>query len=75
MVSDRIYQIDGNEWYFTVRGNQAMGPYATYHEADAALDAYVDRYRSRIEGRSRGRRWPRSLQPSRLLRRSAPRHT
>jgi hypothetical protein len=73
MSRDRLYQHDNEQWYFSVRGNQAVGPFATYHEASQALTSHVNNCRQRVEGRFF---WPRGLNPTRLLRRSStePRH-
>jgi len=73
MSRDRLYQLDDEQWYFNVRGNQAVGPFATQHEANQALSSHVNACRRRLES---GFFWPRALNPSRLLRRtsSEPRH-
>ncbi|MCH8141232.1 MAG: hypothetical protein IH908_06505 [Proteobacteria bacterium] len=72
MDTDRIYQGENDRWFFNVRGNEAMGPYETYPDADRALAKHVNHYRSRTDVKAR---WPRMLHPSRLWRRSAARHT
>ena len=72
MNTDRIYQGENDQWYFNIRGSQAMGPYETYLEADRELTKHVSHYRSRTTLKVH---WPRMLHPSRLLRRSATRHT
>lgn len=41
MNTDRIYQDDDDRWYFNVRGNLAKGPYASYKEAEDALNLHV----------------------------------
>ena len=41
MEQQRIYQGEDAQWYFNVRGNQSMGPYSTYHNAETALKAHV----------------------------------
>ena len=50
MKSDRIYQRADQQWYFTVRGNQAKGPYADYDKAKKALDSHIRQCRRRIDG-------------------------
>ena len=72
MNTDRIYQGENDAWYFNVRGDRAMGPYATYHEANRALSDHVAHYTAKLDGRLR---IPRFFSPGRLMRRSAPRHT
>ena len=49
MDTERIYQGEDAQWYFHVRGNQQMGPFATNGEAEAALDAHVAACRRRLE--------------------------
>lgn len=73
MSRDRIYQLEDEQWYFNVRGNQSLGPFATHHEAHQALTAHVNNCRRRFESVLF---WPRGLSPARLLRRtsSEPRH-
>ncbi len=72
MTTDRVYQGDDNQWYFNIRGNQPLGPFETYHLAEKALHDHVSRHSARVSSRIR---WPRVLKPTRILRRSAPRHT
>ena len=48
MDSDRIYQHNDDQWYFNVRGNQAMGPYATHLDASTALDKHVGACHRRV---------------------------
>lgn len=73
MSPDRLHQREDELWYFNVRGNQVVGPFVTYHDASQALTSHVNNCRQRLEGRLM---WPRSLTPSRLLRRAStePRH-
>ena len=72
MTSERIYQGEDQGWYFSIRGNQAMGPFLTYPDAESALEAHVESCQHRISG---SLRWPRSWHPLRTLRRSAARHS
>ena len=41
MNTDRIYQDDDDRWYFNVRGNLAKGPFASFNEAEDALNLHV----------------------------------
>ena len=68
MNSERIYQADDEQWYFSVRGNQARGPYPSFHDADTALGAHISRCRQRIDAPL----WPRSLGPFKLGRQKSP---
>ena len=74
MQTDRIFQGEDQQWYFNVRGNQAVGPFASLQDADDALSRHVTTCKRRTELTSP---WPRDWNPVRLLRRaaSAPRHT
>jgi hypothetical protein len=67
MDPNRLYQRDDEHWYFNVRGNHAVGPFITHHEASQALSSHVDNCRQRVEAKPS---WPRGLNLSRLLRRS-----
>lgn len=74
MTTDRIFQGEDAQWYFNVRGNQAVGPFATFADAGNALDAHVKACKRRTDLTLA---WPREWNPVRLLRRgtSTPRHT
>ncbi len=72
--ADRIFQGEDQQWYFNVRGNQAVGPFPSRGDAGDALTAHVRVCQRRTDAISP---WPRDWSPARLLRRSAttPRHT
>ncbi|MFW6092919.1 MAG: hypothetical protein ACODAC_03020 [Pseudomonadota bacterium] len=74
MKTERIFQGEDQQWYFNVRGNQAVGPFASFGDAADALSEHVRTCKRRIDFAFA---WPRGLSPTRLLRRapSAPRHT
>lgn len=70
--TDRIYQGEDQQWYFNVRGNQAVGPFASQHEAGAALRAHVKTCKRRTDFTLP---WLQDWNPAKLLRRAAaPRH-
>jgi hypothetical protein len=68
MATDRIFQGEDQQWYFNVRGNQAVGPFATSQLAAEALIRHVRTCKRRTE---LAVPWPRDWSPARLLRRSA----
>jgi hypothetical protein len=74
MSTDRIFQGEDQQWYFNVRGNQAVGPFVSLTEAEGALNRHVKSCVRRTQG---GVGWPSQLTPSRLLRkpRAAARHS
>jgi len=74
MNTDRIYQGDDHDWYFTVRGNQAIGPFPSFHDAETALTQHVKKCSKRVNGKPG---WPRALSPVGFKRRGSgePRHT
>lgn len=74
MTTDRIFQGEDQQWYFNVRGNQAVGPFASVQDAGDALRKHVKTCKRRTDFTLP---WPRDWSPSRLLRRpaSAARHT
>ena len=74
MTTERIFQGEDQQWYFSVRGNQAAGPFASLQEAETALAEHVQSCRRRSDTVFG---WPESLKPSRLLKRPAavPRRT
>ena len=39
--TDRIFQGEDDQWYFNVRGNQAVGPFGSFSDAGDALSAHV----------------------------------
>jgi hypothetical protein len=49
METQRIYQGQDAQWYFNVRGNQSMGPYSTYQNAELALTAHVSACNRRLK--------------------------
>lgn len=71
--TDRIFQGEDQQWYFNVRGNQAVGPFASLNDAGDALNAHVRICKRRTDFTLS---WPQDWNPARLLRRStsAPRH-
>jgi hypothetical protein len=76
MTTDRIYQADDEPlWYFSVRGNQARGPFDSYDAAQAALSAHVAACNRRLGGNLR---WPRMFSSQKARRNrtiSQARHT
>ncbi len=72
--TDRIFQGSDQQWYFNVRGNQAVGPFASFHDAGNALSTHVKTCKRRTDATAP---WPSDWNPARLLRRaaSAPRHS
>lgn len=64
-MNDRIYQDGDHRWYFHVRGNQVVGPFKTYEQAESGLNKHVASCSTRTSGRFR---WPRVLLPGRLFR-------
>ena len=74
MSTDRIFQGEDQQWYFSVRGNQAMGPFVSFSDADDALKRHVSSCVRRTQG---GLAWPSQLAPGRLLRKpkAAARHS
>ena len=71
-MNNRIYQGQDSQWYYRVRGNQAVGPFETYNDAQRKLDKQMKAWTGRGGPLST---WPRSWQPARMLRRSATRQT
>lgn len=73
-ATDRIFQGEDELWYFSIRGNQAAGPFESQGEAATALSAYVRTCQRRTEF---SLSWPEEWSPARLLRRTsaAPRHS
>ena len=61
MNTDRIYQGEDERWYFNVRGNPAKGPYASYIEAEDALNVHVRQCRRPLATPS----WAKALKPTR----------
>lgn len=64
-MNDRIYQDGDNRWYFHVRGNQIVGPFASFEQAERGLLKHVSACRTRTTSRFR---WPRIMLPGRLWR-------
>jgi hypothetical protein len=73
-MKDRIFLGEDQQWYFNVRGNQAVGPFASSQDAADALSKHVKSCKRRTE---LALPWPSEWHPARLLRRtaSAPRHS
>ena len=71
MTTDRIYQGDDERWYFNVRGNMAKGPYATYTDAENALNQHVRQWHRPLGSSP----WPRVLKVFGDHRRSEPHRT
>ena len=73
ITSSRIFQGEDQQWYFHVRGNQAVGPFPSPQEAGTSLAEHVRTCQRRTDSMP----WLRQLTPGRLLRRPAPatRHT
>ena len=69
MSIERVFLGEGGQWYFSVRGNQANGPFPSRHEAEQQLGRHVNACRNRVEGKLT---WPQDLKPSRLFRRTRP---
>jgi hypothetical protein len=67
MKTDRIFQGEDQQWYFNVRGNQAVGPFESLQSASDALARHVKACKRRTEFVLP---WPRDWSPARLLRRS-----
>lgn len=72
MANERIYQGENQQWYYRVRGNHEVGPFATHSLADAALKRQMKGWRGMAGPKIQ---WPRSLQPGRLFRRSVSRQS
>jgi hypothetical protein len=74
MTTNRIFQGEDQQWYFHVRGNQAVGPFLSFNDAGDALGKHVSNCKRRTDELIP---WPRDWTPARLLRRavSAPRHS
>ena len=68
--NDRIYQGADGQWYFNVRGNQAKGPFESYHDAEGALEQFIDVCTGRVRW---GIGWLKNLLPLPFKRR-APSH-
>jgi len=66
MLSERIVQKDDGFWYFRVRGNATMGPYANYREAQGSLERYIESCQRQSDFTGG---WPRWLHPRWLARR------
>ncbi|NKC00672.1 MAG: hypothetical protein GKR90_19565 [Pseudomonadales bacterium] len=71
-MSDRIYQGEDNQWYYRVRGNQAIGPFESHSEAQSKLSRQLKTWTGRSGPAAV---WPRDWHPGRILRRSATRQT
>jgi len=73
MDMDRIYQGQDAQWYFNVRGNHKMGPFATHFDAEQALTVHVDACTRRLKF---GGLLPDLFGPLKARRRAPqPRHT
>jgi hypothetical protein len=71
MSQDRIYQGEGDLWYFNVRGKLVKGPYTSYQAAELALAEHIRRCRYPI----RTSIWSKPLRALKLGRATEPRHT
>ena len=71
-VDERIYKGDNEQWYYRARGNHSVGPFESSHLAEKALTKQINSWSGKTGPSSV---WPRHLQPSRIFRRSAPRHS
>jgi hypothetical protein len=67
-MKDRIFLGEDQQWYFNVRGNQAVGPFATSQAAAEALAEHVQSCKRRFELTLP---WPNEWRSPRLFRRSA----
>lgn len=76
MQTNRIFQGDDQQWYFHVRGNQAVGPFGSSKDAEMGLGEHVKTCQRRVDTSVPSFPWPRGWTPSRLLRKAvaAPRH-
>jgi hypothetical protein len=48
-MKDRIFLGEDQQWYFNVRGNQAIGPFVSSQAAADALSEHVRSCRRRVE--------------------------
>ena len=71
-MNDRIYQGHDGLWYYRVRGNQSVGPFDSYVDAQTKLQKQM---RSWVGRGGPIAVLPRSWQPARIFRRSATRQT
>ena len=69
-MQDRIFQGDDDQWYYRVRGNKAIGPFATRGDAEHKLNKQLSHWGA---GNGPLASWPRNWQPGRVFRRSATR--
>jgi hypothetical protein len=65
-MKDRIFLGEDQQWYFNVRGNQAVGPFASSEAAADALTEHVRSCKRRIELTLP---WPTEWRTLRLFRR------
>jgi len=70
-TTDRIFEAEDGGWYFHVRGNQAVGPFDSFHQAESALGHHVSHCRNRLDIKLS---WPRLATGLMLRRRRTPRH-
>ena len=71
-MDERIYQDENELWHYKTRGNHAVGPFDSQLLAQQALQKQIQSWSGRSLPRAA---WPRHLQPSRIFRRSATRHS
>ena len=71
-MNDRIYQGEDELWYFRVRGNQSVGPFDNFGDAQAKLNKQMKSWTGRSGPVAA---LPRNWQPARIFRRSATRQT
>ncbi len=82
MNTDRIYQGDDDHWYFNVRGNLPKGPFASYDDAETALEKHVRQCRAPLAAPSfvkalNAESWSRAFKAIKVGRHrvSTPRHS
>ncbi len=70
----RIYQAEDEQWYFSARNQQAIGPFLAADEAERALRRHISDCKVR-NSLAMSISWPRRWSPMRLARRSQKKHT
>jgi len=70
-TTDRIFEAEEGGWYFNVRGNQSVGPFASFHQAESALGRHVSHCRNRLDIKVT---WPRLATGLMLRWRRSARH-
>jgi len=69
MSKDRVFSGEDGQWYFSIRGNQASGPFPSRQVAEQQLIRHVNACRKRVE---LGTLWSQEFKPGNWFRR--PRH-